>query len=190
MDLKELLGDAFKENMTLSDIEAALKDKKLVDPATLPESVSKETYNKVSTEAANLRKQLKEKSTTEEQAAAKQQEIQDMITNLQKENNQMKFEKQFLSGGYDAKTAAALADAMANGDMKKFTETHAAYAKQHEKDLQANIKEQLLKETPGLQGGGAGQGGNEPSLGEKMAQSYNQQFAPVQTAPAAGTQGK
>ena len=111
MDLKTLLGDAYKENMTPADIEAALKDKNLVDPATLPESVSKETYNKVSTEAANLRKQLKEKSTTEEQAAQAQKEIQDQISALQKENNQFKFKEQFLASGYDAKTAAGLAEA-------------------------------------------------------------------------------
>jgi hypothetical protein len=192
MDLKELLGDAYKENMTLTDIAAALKDKTFVDPSTLPESVSKETYNKVSTEAANLRKQLKEKSTTEEQAAAAQQEIQNQITALQKENSQFKFEKEFLASGYDAKTAASLAEAMAGGDMKKFAEVHAKYVAAHEAELQASIKADLLKNTPGLQGGGAGggQGGEQPSAGELAAQAYNAQFGVAPAATAAGAQGK
>lgn len=192
MDLKELLGDAYKEDMTLTDIAAALKDKKLVDPTTLPPSVPKGEFDKTASEVAALKKQLKDKMTTDEQTAAQQKEFQDQLANLQKENNQFKFEKEFLGSGYDAKTATALAEAMAGGDMKKFAEVHAAYAKQHETDLQASIKEQLLKDTPGLQGGGAGggQGGGEPSLGEKMAQSYNMQFAPAQTAPAGAPQGK
>lgn len=168
-----------------------MKDKKLVDPATLPESVTKDLFDKTASQLAEAKKQLKAKSTTDEQAAAKQQEIQDQLTSLQKENSQFKFEKEFLANGYDAKTAGSLAEAVAAGDMKKFAEVHTAYEKQHETDLQASIKAQLLKETPGLQGGGAGDpGDNKPSLGEKAAQAYNSQFAQVQTTPAGAPQGK
>lgn len=193
MDLKTLLGENFKDDMTLPDIDALLKDKNLVDPSTLAPSVPKTDFDKTAHDLAEAKKQLKEKQTTDEAAAAAQKEIQDQIAALQKENNQMKFEKQFLAGGYDAKTAVDLADAMANGDMKKFTETHTKYATEHEKQLQAQIKEQLLKDTPGLQGGGTGggQGGTEPSIGEKMAQAYNAQFAAAPANPAAGAaQGK
>lgn len=191
MDLKTLLGDAYKDGISLDEINAALKDKNLVDPSTLGPSVPKSDFDKAASELASYKKQLKEKMTADEQAKANQEAFQKQLDDLQKENNQMKFEKQFLSSGYDAKTAASLADAMASGDMKKFTEVHSAYAKQHEAELQAQIKAELLKETPGLQGGGAGggQGGTEPSIGEKMAQAYNAQFAPAN--PAAGApQGK
>lgn len=179
MDLKTLLGDAYKDGISLDEINAALKDKNLVDPSTLGPSVPKNEFDKAAHELAEAKKKLKEKMTSDETAAAKQKEIQEQIDALQKENNQMKFEKQFLSGGYDAKTAAALADAMANGDMKKFTETHAAYAKQHETELQASIKAELLKNTPGLEGGGSGggDGGEGQSIGEKMAQAYNAEHA-------------
>lgn len=175
MDLKELLGDSFKEGMSIEEINAALAEKKLVDPSTLPESVSKELYNKASTEAANLRKQLKEKMTADETAAAAQKEIQEQLANLQKENNVFKFKEQFLSGGYDAKTAAELADAMASGDMTKFTAAHAKFAEEQKKQLQAQIKADLLKETPGL-GGDGDDGSGEESIGVKMAQEYNSQF--------------
>lgn len=190
MDLKTLLGDSFKEDMTLADITAALKDKNLVDPSSLPESVAKSVFDKTASELAAAKKQLKEKQTDGEAAAAAQKEIQEQIAALQKENNQMKFEKQFLSGGYDAKTAAALADAMANGDMKKFTEVHSAYAKQHETELQAKIKADLLAQTPSLQTTNPNPNG-EPSIGEKMAQAYNAQFAATPANPATGAaQGK
>ena len=40
MNLKELLGDAYREDMTLEEVEEALKDLNLADPSTLPKSVS------------------------------------------------------------------------------------------------------------------------------------------------------
>ena len=186
-DLKSLLGENFKENMTVEEITAALADKTFVDPATLPKSVDKAVFDKTASEVAALKKQLSAKQTDDEKTAAQQKEIQDQLAAIQKENSQMKMEKQFLSGGYDAKTAAAMAEAMAGGDMAKFTELNAKFMEGTKTALQASIKADLLKETPGLQGGGAGggQGGNEPSLGEKAAQAYNSQFAPAPAAAAA-----
>lgn len=192
MDLKTLLGENFKDGMSLTDIDALLKDKNFVDPSTLPPSVPKGDFDKTASEVAALKKQLKEKSTTDEQAAAAQKEIQDQIAALQKENSTFKFEKQFLSGGYDAKTAAAMAEAMAGGDMAKFTALNTTFMADQKKSLEASIKEQLLQNTPGLQGGGAGggQGGEQPSAGELAAQAYNAQFGVAPAAAATGAQGK
>lgn len=191
MDLKELLGESYKEGMSLADIEAAIKDKKLVDPATLGPSVPKSDFDKTASELAAAKKQLKEKQTTDEAAAAAQKEIQDQIAALQKENSTFKFEKQFLTGGYDAKTATAMAEAVAGGDMAKFATLNASFMADQKKGLEASIKADLLKNTPGLQGGGAGgQDGDQPSAGALAAQAYNQQFAPTQTGSAASAQGK
>lgn len=191
MDLKELLGDAYKEDMTLTDIAAALKDKKLVDPSTLPESVAKATFDKTASELADAKKKLKEKLTADEQAKADQDAIKQQLDTLTKENSRFKFEKEFLASGYDAKTAAGLAEAMAGGDMKKFAEVHKSYAAAHETELRASIKDELLKGTPGLQNSNTNTDPNGgPSLGEQAAQAYNSQFAPAQTAPTGAPQGK
>ncbi|HEX3038158.1 MAG TPA: hypothetical protein VHO94_04095 [Oscillospiraceae bacterium] len=182
-DLKSLLGDQFKENMSIEEITAALADKTFVDPATLPKSVSKETFDKTAHELSEAKKQLAAKQTDDEKAAEAQQAIQDKLANLEKENSQMKLKESFISNGYDAKTAADLATAYSEGNMTKFATLNAKYMETTKTALQASIKEDLLKNTPGLQGGGKGDGdGTEPSIGEKAAQAYNQQFAP---APAA-----
>lgn len=181
MNLKELLGENYKEGMSIDEINAALTDKTLVDPSTLPESVSKELYNKASTEAANLKKQLKEKMTADEAAAEAQKEAQAQMEAVQKELSVFKFKEQFTAGGYDAKTAAELAGAMADGDMTKFSAAHAKWAGEHEKQLQAKIKAELLKETPPVGGDGGGSGGDdEESVGAKMAREFNSQFAPAE----------
>lgn len=181
MDLKELLGENFKEGMSIDEINAALADKTFVDPTTLPKSVAKETFDKTAHDLAEAKKALKAKQTGEEAAATAQKEIQEQVVVLQKENSQFKFEKQFLSGGYDSKTASELADAMANGDMAKFTAAHTKWATEHEKQMQAQIKADLLKETPGLGGDDSGNDGGKESIGAKMAQEYNSQFAAPET---------
>lgn len=180
MDLKELLADSYKEGMSIEEINAALANKSLVDPETLPKSVKKEVFDKTASELAALKKQLKEKMTDDETAAAAQKEIQGQVAALQKENSVFKFKEQFLSSGYDAKTAAELADAMASGDMTKFTAAHTKWATTHETELQAKIKADLLKETPGL-GGDGGSGGGEESIGAKAALEYNSQFIAPET---------
>ena len=60
MNLKELLGDAYREDMTLEEVEQALEGINLVDPAKLPKSVSKEVFDKTASELARVKKELKE----------------------------------------------------------------------------------------------------------------------------------
>lgn len=186
-NFKELLGDKFKEDMSATDLLSALN---CLDLSQTEEYTKlKDAVSTANTEAAKYKKQLKEKSTTDEQAAAAQKEIQDQLAALQKENQQMKLKESFIGNGYDAKTASTLAEAYASGDMTKFATLNATFMADQKKGLEASIKEELLKNTPGLQGGGAGgaQGGapGEQSNGEKFAQMFNQQFAPAPAANAA-----
>lgn len=71
MDLKELLGDAFKEGMTLDEVDAAIKDRKIVDLAT-GEYVGKGKYETAVRERDEARKQLGE-------STARQQEYDDLV---------------------------------------------------------------------------------------------------------------
>lgn len=60
MDIKTLLGDAYKDGMTLDEINAALADKNFVDPTTLPKSVEKTVFDKTASELAKANKRVKE----------------------------------------------------------------------------------------------------------------------------------
>jgi len=174
-DLKTLLGDQFKEGMTIEEITAALADKTFVDPSTLPKSVTKDIFDKTASELAKAKKDLAAKLTTDEQTVAAQKEIQDQMAALQKENSQMKLKESFITNGYDAKTAAELATAYSEGDMGKFATLNAKFMEGTKTALQATIKEQLLKDTPGLQAGNP-DNPDSPSAGAAAAQAYNQQF--------------
>ena len=76
-DLKTLLGDAYKEGMTVDEINKALADKDLVDRSTLPKTVLKETFDKTASELAELKKKFKtleESSMTAEEKSKKERQ--------------------------------------------------------------------------------------------------------------------
>lgn len=152
-DLKTLLGDEYKENMTVEEITEALKDKTFVNPLTLPKSVDKKVFDKTASELAAAKKKLKEKMSDDEAKKEEQDTIAEQLRELQKENSQMKLKENFLSNGYDAKTASNLAQAYSEGDMSKFAKLNADFMTSKEKTLQAKIKEDLLKGTQGINGG-------------------------------------
>lgn len=151
MDLKSILGEKYKDGMTFEEINAALAD---FDPTS--GMIKKELFDRTSSELAATKKQLKEKMTAEEQAKAEQDAIRQKLADLEKENQQMKLKDSFIANGYDAKTAAALAEAYSSGDMAKFASLNAAYMAEQQKAIAAKVKEDLLKNTPGI-GAGSGQ---------------------------------
>ena len=77
MNLKEVLGDAYKEGMTFEEVEAAL------EKVTVPEDNSaeierlKNALSKSNSEAAGYKKQLREKMTEDEQKAS-EKSVQDL----------------------------------------------------------------------------------------------------------------
>ena len=68
MTLKELLGDAYKDGMSLEEVEAALKSVNLPGDEALRKELekSKKATDKATAEAADYRRKYQEKLTAEE----------------------------------------------------------------------------------------------------------------------------
>lgn len=60
MNIQELLGDAYKEGMSIEEINAAIADKTFVDSSSLPPSVSKATFDKTASELASAKHKITE----------------------------------------------------------------------------------------------------------------------------------
>lgn len=60
MNIKELLGDAYKDDMSIEEINTALEGKNLVDASELPPTVSKSTYDKTASELAKAKSRISE----------------------------------------------------------------------------------------------------------------------------------
>ncbi|MEG2626203.1 MAG: hypothetical protein RR956_08025 [Christensenella sp.] len=148
MDIKDILGEGYKEGMTVDEINVALADKELIDKSVLSGYVSKDTADKYATEAANFKKQLREKLTEDEAAKAKETEEREAMVqeleSLKQKNAITENEKRLLAIGYDADLATKTAEAMANGDTQKVFDNQA----KHIEMVQKNLRAELLKEMP------------------------------------------
>lgn len=103
MTIKELLGDAYQEGMTLEQVDELLKGRKLVDPETLPKSVKKETFDKTASELAEANRKLKEieeaKMTAEEKLQKELQEAENTKSLYQTEFARLKAKEVFVGAG-------------------------------------------------------------------------------------------
>jgi|UniRef100_UPI003FEDD992 hypothetical protein len=149
MTLKELLGDKFKDGLTVTEIETALKDVSLgVSPEKLKtDYVSKELFDKSTAETSAWKKKFRD---TLDDATRKAEEAKDAQTALQTELDTLRKEKlistytaEFLSAGYSEELAKSTAKAQADGD----TATFFKNLKTHEQNVKAALKDKQQKDT-------------------------------------------
>ena len=165
MNIKDLLGDAYKEGMTLDEINTALADIEMPTDNSAEIDRLKNALNKSNSEAADYKKQLREKMTAEEQKAKDDAE---KIEELTKERDALLKEKtiaghkaKYLALGYDESLANETAEALANGELDKMF----ANQKKHNESVEKKIRADVLKSTPKPEGGN----GSETITKEKFS---------------------
>ena len=175
MNIKDLLKDAYKEGMSLEDIENALKDIDLPTDNSAEIERLKTALSKSNSEAADYKKQLREKMSAEEvkakEDADKYEEVVKERDALLREKTILNYKTNYLALGYDEKLATDTAEAMANGELDKVF----ANQKKHNESAEKRIRSEVLKETPTPTGGG----GNPKTAEEilKITDSLERQSA-------------
>lgn len=166
MNIKDLIGDAYKEGMSVQDIEKALEGIEMPTDNSAEIDRLKNALSKSNSEAAEMKKQLREKMSAEE---LKAKEDAEKMEALIKERDALLREKtiaghkaNYLALGYDEKLANETAEAMANGEIDKVF----ANQKKHNEALEKKIRADVLKETPKPEGGN----GSEIITKEKFSQ--------------------
>jgi hypothetical protein len=161
MNLKELLGDAYKEGMSFEEIEAALADKELVDPSTLPKSVSKDVFDKTASELSKVKKELKalkEASMTDaEKLQAELDKAKETQANYNKELSKLRAKEIFVEAGLTEKEYSSILDTVVSDD-EEVTKTRAKtmieLIANQKKLAEEKLKKELLKDTPTPRDGG------------------------------------
>lgn len=148
MNLKEVLGDAYKEGMTFEEVESALES------VTIPEDNSaeierlKNALSKSNSEAAGYKKQLREKMTEDEQKKQREQEEREELQNkydkLLRESVITKNKAKLVALGYEEALADETAEAMADGDSDKVF----ANQQKHLASFEKKVRAEALKDTP------------------------------------------
>ena len=156
MNLKELLGDKYKEGMTFEEIETALADVQTGNDGSDEIARLKNALSKSNSEAADYKRQLRAKQTEDE---LKAQEEKEKWETLQAERDTLfqqvqisNHKAKFLGLGYDEALAEETAKAMVSGDMEKVF----ANQSKHQQTIEQKVKADVLKSTPQPVGGSAG----------------------------------
>lgn len=154
-DLKTLLGDAYKEGMTVDEINKALADKDLVDRSTLPKTVLKETFDKTASELAELKKKFKtvEESsmTAEEKAKRAAEEAELKAKEYTVKLNRLEIEKLFVQSGLSDKEYNPILDGIVSDDLEKskvLASSILTTFKSKITSTEQKVKEELLNNTP------------------------------------------
>ena len=153
MNIKDLLGDAYKEGMTIDDINTALAGIEMPTDSSAEIDRLKNALSKSNSEAAEYKKQLREKMSAEE---LKAKEDAEKLEALIKERDALLREKtisghkaQYLALGYEESLANETAEALANGELDKVF----ANQKKHNESVEKKIRADVLKGTPKPEGG-------------------------------------
>ena len=145
MDIKTLLGDKYKDGMTVEELLSA--------EITVPDSADeiarlKRALDKSNSEAAETKRKLREKMSAEEAKAQADAEELEKILNenkaLKRERDVSKHNARFVAMGYDAALAAETAEAIVDGDTDKVL----ANQQKHLETFEKRIRAEALKDTP------------------------------------------
>jgi hypothetical protein len=148
MKFKDLLKDAYKEGMTLEEIETALADVEFPEDQTAEVERLKAALSKSNSENAEWKKKHREALSEEER---KSQEVADELKQLREQNEKLlresgmaKHKAKFLAMGYDEALATDAATAMVDNDTEKLF----SYQQKHQEALEKKIRADALKGTP------------------------------------------
>lgn len=147
-DIKSILGDAYKENMTIDEINAALASRELLDKSELSKYVPKDKADKYATEAADWKRKHNALLSDEEKRKAEREESDAKLKTdydaLLKETTTAKHKAKFLALGYDENLAEQTAAALVGGDTETVFKNQSVFIANRDKAMKA----ELLKDTP------------------------------------------
>lgn len=153
MNIKDLLKDAYREDMTVEDIVQALEGIELPTDNSAEIDRLKNALSKSNSEAAEYKRQLKDKMSAEElkakEDAEKWEEMEKNYNALLRKDAISTNKAKLLALGYDESLADDTAEAMVNGELDKVF----ANQKTHLDNIKKQIKSELVKETPKPDGG-------------------------------------
>ena len=176
MELKELLGDAYKDGMTMDEVTEALKNVQMPKDQSAEIEKLKETISKSNSEAADWKRKYQ---STLDDATRKQQEAEEQaqknaerLAQLEKEKVIAGYKASYLAMGYDEELAADTANALAEGNDAKLFENQ----KKHQEAVEKKAREEALRGS-GRPGGSGSDKSGDDSEAMKLVKQIGEQRA-------------
>ena len=145
--LKDILGESYREDMSLSDIESAISSMKLVDLSN-GDYVAKGKAADYEARMKKAEKALAEKMSAEEKAQAEAEKREEYYKSLEKELARNKYVAKLGKTIKDEKVVEEIADLYAEGKFTEALDKQNDYFAKYHKDMEKNIKADLMKQNP------------------------------------------
>lgn len=155
--LREILGDAYKADMTLADIESALNGKNLADLSG-GQYVSVGKYNTAISERDDYKTKYTEKLSEVEKAELANAEREQKYKAIERENSINRYEKKLSSSVKNEEIRNEIAILMADGKYDEAIDKQNAYLATETAEIEKRIKDELMKQNPQAQAGNDGAG--------------------------------
>ena len=154
-DIQTLLGEEYREGMTVEEINAALANRQFVDPTTLPKSVEKHIFDKTASELAKVKRELgelKNNSLSDEEKVNAAIAAADARANeYSAKLNRLEVEKLFMTDGLAEADYADLIEDIVSEDAEKtmkLAKSLLSVVKKQKSAAEKAIRAELLKNTP------------------------------------------
>jgi hypothetical protein len=155
--LKEILGDAYKAEMTLADIESALNGKNLADLSG-GQYVSVGKYNTAISERDDYKTKYTDTLNEAQKAELANAEREQKYKAIERENSINRYEKKLSSSVKDETIRNEIAILMADGKYDEAIDKQNAYLATETAEIEKRIKDELMKQNPQAQAGNDGAG--------------------------------
>lgn len=159
MNVKDLLGDNYKDGITVDEINNFLMDKNFIDSETVPKGIDKTTFDKTASELAKLKKDMSAKMSEDEKKQQADAELAEHYVNLKKDNCKLVMEKEFAIAGFSANEYSELIGTFATDDADmaiKFAKSVASFRTTDKANIEKKLKQEALNSmtTPNSSGSG------------------------------------
>lgn len=155
--LREILGDAYKADMTLADIESALNGKNLADLSG-GQYVSVGKYNSAISERDDYKAKYTDTLTEAQKAEQANIERENRYKEIEKQNSIYRYTEKFSATIKDKTILTEVATLMADGKFEEAIDKQNAYLAAENAEIEKRIKDELMKQNPQAQAGNDGAG--------------------------------
>ena len=155
--LREILGDAYKADMTLADIESALNGKNLADLSG-GQYVSVGKYNTAIAERDDYKAKYTDTLNEAQRAELANAEREERYKAIERENSINRYEKKLSSSVKNEEIRNEIAILMADGKYDEAIDKQNAYLATETAEIEKRIKDELMKQNPQAQAGNDGAG--------------------------------
>ena len=145
--LKEILGDSYKDGMSLEEIETALYGKNLADLSS-GQYVSVGKYNSAIAERDDFKTKYKDTLTDAQKAEQENLERENRYKEIEKQNAVYRYTEKLSTTIMDKNVLHEVATLMAEGKFDEAIDKQNTYLAADREELKKTLKDELMKTNP------------------------------------------